>query len=144
MEEVQQISVFAENKPGKIEVITKILTREKINIRAITIASSNKYGVIKLLVDNPEKAYRVLKKEGLSVALNPTLALGMEDKPGGLQAIAQIVKKYQINIEDACGFVIESKKKAVLVIQVKDIKKVRSIFLSENVHLLNKKELYEL
>ena len=144
MEEVQQISVFAENKPGKIEVITKILTREKINIRAITIASSNKYGVIKLLVDNPEKAYRVLKKEGLSVALNPTLALGMEDKPGGLQAIAQIVKKYQINIEDACGFVIESKKKAVLVIQVKDIKKVRNIFLSEIVHLLIKKELYEL
>lgn len=68
----------------------------------------------------------------------------MEDKPGGLQAIAQIVKKYQINIEDTCGFVIESKKKAVLVIQVEDIKKVRSIFLSENVHLLNKKELYEL
>jgi len=53
-------------------------------------------------------------------------------------------KRYQINIEGACGFVIESKKKAVLVIQVKDIKKVRNIFLSENVHLLNKKELYEL
>ena len=144
MEEVQQISVFAENKPGKIEVITKILTKEKINIRAITIASSNKYGVIKLLVDNPEKAYRALKEEGLSVALNPTLALEMEDGPGGLHTITQIVKKYQINIEDACGFVIKSKKKAVLVIQVKDIEKVKNILLSEKIHFLNKKELYNL
>lgn len=144
MEEVQQISVFAENKPGKIEVITKILTKEKINIRAITIASSNKYGVIKLLVDNPEKAYRALKEKGLSVALNPTLALEMEDEPGGLHTIAQIVKKYQINIEDAYGFVIESKKKAVLVVQVKDIEKVQNLLLSEKIHLLSKKELYEL
>lgn len=144
MEPVQQISIFAENKPGKIEVITKALTKEKINIRAITIASSNKYGIIKLLVDSPEKAYQVLKKEGLSVALNPTLALEIEDRPGGLHTIAQVVKKHQINIEDAYGFVIESKKKAVLVMQVKDIKKAQDILLSEKLHFLNSKELYEL
>lgn len=144
MKLVQQISVFAENKPGKIEAITKILTREKINIRAITIASSNKYGIIKLLVDNPEKAYQILKEEGLSVVLNPALALEIKDRPGGLHTIAQIVKKYQINIEDAYGFVIESKKKAVLVIQVKDIKKVQNILLSEKIHFLNSKDIYEL
>ena len=144
MEKAQQISVFAENKPGKIERITEILTREKINIRAITIASSNKYGVIKILVNDPEKAFQILKERGLSVALNPILVVEMEDRPGGLHKIAQIIKKHKINVEDACGFVIEPGKRAVLVMEVKNIEEIEKTLLSENIHLLSKEDLYEL
>ena len=144
MEKAQQISVFAENKPGKIERITEILTREKINIRAITIASSNKYGVIKILVNDPEKAFQILKERGLSVALNPVLVVEMEDRPGGLHKVARIIKKHKINVEDACGFVIEPGKRAVLVMEVKNIEEIEKTLLSENIHLLSKEDLYEL
>jgi len=144
VERVQQISVFAENKPGKIERITEILTREKINIRAITIASSNRYGVIKLLVNDPEKALNRLKEGGLSAVLNPILAVEMQDSPGELHKIAQIVKKHKINVEDACGFVIESKKRAVLLMEVKKMGETEKVLLSENIGLLNKKELRHL
>ena len=144
MKKVYQLSVFAENKPGKIEKITKILTQEKINIRAITIASSNKYGVIKLLVNDPEKAYQSLKKEGLSVALNPALAIEIEDKPGGLHKLAQIMEKHKVNIEDACGFVIKSGEKAVLIIEVKDIKEVENVLSNESIHFLSEDDLYKI
>lgn len=144
MKKVYQLSVFAENKPGKIEKITKILTQEKINIRAITIASSNKYGVIKLLVNDPEKAYQSLKKEGLSVALNPALAIEIEDKPGGLHKLAQIMEKHKVNIEDACGFVIKSGEKAVLIIEVKDIKEVENVLSNESIHFLSEDDLYKM
>lgn len=144
MKEVRLLSVFAENQPGKIEKITKILTREKINIRAITIASSNKYGVIKLLVNNPLKAYQSLKEEGLSVALNPALAIEIEDKPGGLYKLAQIMEKYKINIEDACGFVIRSGEKAVLIIEVKDREEAESTLSRENIHFLSEDDLYKI
>jgi len=89
MEEVEQISVFSENEPGKIERVTRILAEKEINIRAITIASSNSYGIIKILVNDPPKAYEALKERGLSVALIPVLAVEIEDKPGGLYKIAQ-------------------------------------------------------
>ncbi|MEA3485387.1 MAG: ACT domain-containing protein [Candidatus Aerophobetes bacterium] len=144
MERVQQISVFAENKPGKIERITEVLTGEKTNIRAITIASNNGYGVIKLLVDNPEKAFQALKDKGLSAALNHVLAVEIEDRPGGLHKVAQVIKKHKINVEDAYGFVIESGKRAVLILEVKDIEGAENTLLSENIHLLNEKDLYEL
>jgi len=143
MERVQQISVFAENKPGKIEKITAILTEERINIRAITIASGNRYGVIKLLVNEPMRAFEALKEKGLSVALNPVLAVEMEDSPGGLHKVACLIKEHKINVEDACGFVIESGKRAVLLMETKQIEKAEKALLSEGIRLLSEKDLYE-
>jgi len=83
MGKIQQISVFAQNKPGKIKRITEILSRNNINIRAITIASGDDYGVIKLLVTHPRKAYQLLKDEGLSVALNEVLAVASGSRGSG-------------------------------------------------------------
>ncbi|MCD6257685.1 ACT domain-containing protein [Candidatus Aerophobetes bacterium] len=144
MSKVQQISVFAQNKPGKIKRVTDILSRNSINIRAITIASGDEYGVIKLLVDDPGKAYQALAEKGLSVALNEVLAIKMEDKPGGLHRIMEILAENNINVEDAYGFVIKSGKIAVLVVNVKDIKKAKEVLLFKRIHLLEEKDLYQL
>jgi len=144
MGKIQQISVFAQNKPGKIKRITEILSRNNINIRAITIASGDDYGVIKLLVTHPRKAYQLLKDEGLSVALNEVLAVQMKDKPGGLHQVVEVLAENNINVEDAYGFVIESGKSAVLVISIADIKKGRDALLSKGMCLLEEKDLYHL
>jgi len=144
MERIQQISIFAQNRPGKIRRITEILTRNNINIRAITVASGDDYGVIKLIVSDPRKAYQFLKQAGLSVALNEVLAIRMEDKPGGLHQVVEILAENNINVEDAYGFVIESGKRAVLVVNVANIKKAKEVLLSKGMYLLKEKDLYQL
>lgn len=144
MSKIQQLSVFAQNKPGKIKRITEILSKNNINIRAITIASGDDYGIIKLLVTHPRRAYRLLKDEGLSVALNEVLAIEMKDKPGGLHQVVEALAENNINIEDAYGFVIESGKSAVLVVSIADIKKGREALLSKGMHLLEEEDLYQL
>jgi len=141
MGEIKQISIFAKNQPGKLEKITRILMDTAINIRAITISSVGDYGVIKLLVDKPQDAFDILKKEGLTISLNEVLAIEMNDKPGGLYNIAKILMKNNINAENSYGFVIESEKKAVLIIEVKDIESAKQILKKENINFFKEEEI---
>jgi hypothetical protein len=122
-----QISIFAENKPGRLAKVTKILGREKINIRAITISSSDDFGVINILVDDPKRAERVLKDEGLTVRLKTVIAVVIEDKPGGLDKLIQFLAENEINVENAYGFVLESWKKAVFVVDVDQMERAQEL-----------------
>ncbi len=139
-----QISVFAENKPGRIEKITGLLAQAGINIRAITISSANGFGVIKVLTNQPQKAYAILRENNLPAYLQEVIAVVMEDQPGGLHRIARALTENQINIEDAYGFVIESGKKAVLVLQVESQPRAQSILERQGFTLLSDEELYQL
>ncbi len=138
---VKQISIFAQNKPGKIERITKVLAESKANILAISISSSNGFGVIKLVVDKSELAYRNLKENGLTVSLNEVIGIAMKDKPGGLYDVAKILNKNKINVDNAYVFVKQSRETAYLVIEVKEIEKSIEILKKEKLHLLQEKEL---
>lgn len=138
-----QISVFAENKPGRIEKITRILAQEKINIRAITISSANGFGVIKILVDKPQKAYEILKSQGIPTYLQEVIAAVMEDKPGSLHTIAQVLTENGMNIEDAYGFVVKRGEQAVLVIQVENQPRAQSVLERNGFQLLSDEEIYQ-
>ena len=116
-----QIAVFAENKPGRIERVSRILGEAGVNIRAITVATADAFGVIKLLVDDPAKAAAALAAGGVPAVRREIVAIVMEDRPGGLLAATQALSAAGINIEDAYGFVIEDKKRAVLVVEVEKI-----------------------
>lgn len=122
-----QLSVFAENKPGRLAAVTGILAKEKINIRATTIATSDTFGVINLIVDDPKRAQTVLSKAGMTVNLREVLAILIEDKPGGLDRLTQLLFKENININNAYGFVLESRDKAVFVVDVDQIEKAQKI-----------------
>lgn len=122
-----QLSVFAENKPGRLAAVTGILAKEKINIRATTIATSDTFGVINLIVDDPERARRALSKAGMTVSLREVLAVLIEDRPGGLDRLTQMLAKENININNAYGFVLEAQKKAVFVVDVDQMEKAQEI-----------------
>jgi len=122
-----QLSIFAENKPGRLAAVTGILAKEKINIRATTIATSDTFGVINLIVDDPKRAQAVLSKAGMTVNLREVLAILIEDKPGGLDRLTQMLFKENININNAYGFVLESREKAVFVVDVDQIEKAQKI-----------------
>lgn len=122
-----QISIFAENKPGRLAKVTGILGREKINIRAITISSSDAFGVINIIADDPKRAKKVLTKEGLTVSLKEVVAVIIEDKPGGLDKLVQLLAENEINVENAYGFVLESWEKAVFVVDVDQMEKTQEL-----------------
>jgi hypothetical protein len=139
-----QISVFVENKPGRIERVTEILMKAEVNIRAITVMGTFEYGVIKLLVDKPEVAYEALKSQGITAHKREILAIPMDDRPGGLYRIAKVFGQRKINIEDAYGFVIEDKKRAVLVVDVGKIQEAEKVLKEEGLTILTDDEIYSL
>ena len=139
-----QIAVFAENKPGRIERVSRILGEAGVNIRAITVATADAFGIIKLLVDDPEKAYAALAAGGVSVFKREIVAVVMDDRPGGLLAATQALSKAGINIEDAYGFVIEDKRRAVLVVEVEKIPEAIDVLREQGIRTLSDDEIYTL
>jgi hypothetical protein len=139
-----QISVFVENKPGRIERVTEILAKAKVNIRAFTLSGTYEYGVMKLLVDQPDKALEVLTAQGIPVSKREILAVVMDDRPGGLHRIAKAFGQRKMNIEDAYGFVIQDKKRAVLVVDVERINEAMSVLREEGISTLTDEEIYSL
>jgi hypothetical protein len=139
-----QISVFVENKPGRIERVTEILAKAKVNIRAFTLSGTYEYGVMKLLVDQPDKALEVLTAQGIPASKREILAVLMDDKPGGLHRIAKAFGRRKMNIEDAYGFVIQDKKRAVLVVDVEKIKEAERVLEEEGLATLTDEEIYSL
>ena len=122
-----QLSIFAENKPGRLAAVTRVLAKEKINIRATTIATSDTFGVINLIVDDPARAETALTKAGMTVTLSRVLAVVIPDQPGGLDKLTQLLFAERININNAYGFVLEGHRKAVFVVSVDQIEKAEKI-----------------
>jgi hypothetical protein len=118
-----QLSIFAENKPGKLAHVTSVLARENISIRATTISTSDTFGVISLIVDDPKRAEAALTKAGMTVHLRGVLAILIPDKPGGLDKLTRLLEDEGVNINNAYGFVLESAKKAVFVVDVDQMEK---------------------
>jgi len=122
-----QLSIFAENKPGKLAEVTGILAGEKINIRATAISTSDTFGVIHLIVDDPERALAAMTKAGVLVKIRRVLAVLLDDRPGGLDKLAQLLAREGININNAYGFVLENRVRAVFVVDVDDPEKAVKI-----------------
>ena len=141
MEQLKQISIFSENKPGRLKKITKLLAEEGVNILAINIASSNGFGVLKFIVDKCDLAYQKLKQKGFTVSLNEVLAIELVDKPGGLFEVATILSKKRINIENAYVLILESRKKAFLIVDTNDIEKAKKLLKHENLRFLPRRSL---
>ncbi|HRR40018.1 MAG TPA: ACT domain-containing protein [Syntrophales bacterium] len=133
----RQISVFAENKPGSLARVTGILAREKINIRATTIATSDTFGVINLIVDDPDRAFKALTREGVMATMKDVIAVVIDDKPGGLDKLTQCLFKENININNAYGFVLESWKTAVFVLDVDQKEKTVEVLKQKGFKMLD-------
>ncbi len=140
----KQINIFVENKPGRLKAVTEILFKNKINIRAMTIQDRGDFGLMKLLVDKPNRAYLALADEGFACALKDILAILIEDKPGGLYKLAEVFLEKEINVVDAYGFVINSKKSAVWCVEVKEAEKIKKVVEEAGFQVLEDEELYEL
>lgn len=116
-----QISVFLENKIGHLQRITSVLREADVNIRAMTLShSSQGWGILNLIVSNPESAYNTLINNKISASKREIAVIEMEDHPGGLDNLLQVIAEAGINFTNAYGRIIEPGKNAYLVIDVED------------------------
>jgi hypothetical protein len=139
-----QISIPAKNKPGVLAQITSILARKKINIRATSISSFGDSGLIHLIVNNPKQGYKILNKEGIPAELKEVIAVLIEDRPGGLDKLLQVLYAENINIENGYGFVIESRKNAVFVLEIIDSTRAKDLIEASGFTTLSPQELTEI
>ncbi|HON81026.1 MAG TPA: ACT domain-containing protein [Methanoregulaceae archaeon] len=116
---IRQISIFSENKPGRLAAIAKALQEEGINILAFSIAEADGFGVVRALVDKPQKAFEKLSGIGFNVAFTDVIAVQMKDIPGGLYEIARILGDGKINIEYSYAY--SGRDAAVLILRVDDV-----------------------
>ena len=142
MSAVNLLAVFVENKPGQTASITKLLADAGVNICWVTIANSGSFGVMKFLVDKRDPAVRALKEKGLMVSLLEVLAVEVPDKPGSLQAVADLLGRSNINLDNCSGFVANNR--AILVVEVHELTQARAILEKQGLHLLTQEEMLRL
>jgi hypothetical protein len=118
---IKQISVFLENKKGRLAEITKLIAQAGIDIRALSIADTAEFGILRLIVDKPEKAVEVISDGGFTVKSTDVLAVEIPDKPGSLAKVMEIFEKTGVNIEYLYASLEKDTSTAVVIFKVEDI-----------------------
>ncbi|MDD4144086.1 MAG: hypothetical protein PHN68_05570 [Prolixibacteraceae bacterium] len=138
-----EVSVFLENKIAHLEGITNVLKSENINIRSLTLSNiMHGWGVLNLLVDQPEKAYKVLTEKGNSVFLREVIVLGMKDEAGSLDELLIKLSRTGIHIENAYTRLVSETNTALLVLDVPDVIEAGNRLLKNGIHILDDDSVY--
>jgi len=144
MEAIKQISIFMENKYGRMARVAKALGDAGVNIRALTIAEAGDFGVVRMVVDDTEKGYKVLREEGFTVSETEVLAVAITDSPGGLFEIANTLGENEINVDYAYAFVTAKTERAMLILRVDDVKRATEVLSEVGIRLATKAEIQKI
>ncbi|HOD13034.1 MAG TPA: ACT domain-containing protein [Candidatus Omnitrophota bacterium] len=138
---ITQISVFLENKKGRLLDATVALGKASINIKALTIAENEDFGVLRLIVNDPEGALQALKANGFVASLTEIVAVEVEDSPGGLAKVLSVLNDHDLNVEYMYAFVEKTENKAILVFRFDDIDKAITALTNANIRVVGKKDI---
>lgn len=135
---LKQISVFLANQPGILAKLTKTLMDHKINIRALTVAETADYGILRMLVNKTEEAVKILKEENYLVSITEVIAVEIPDEPGALYKLADLLGKNQVNIEYVYSTLF--KNEAIIVLRIDDLEKAVSTLRGTSFKLIESQE----
>jgi hypothetical protein len=138
---IKQLSVFLENESGRLTELTRILHENNINISALSIAESEEYGIMRMIVDNPEKAIEALKKEDFSVHTTDVICIVTPDVPGALNVALTYLSEAGINVSYMYGY--SNAGKAPIIMKVSDPEKAVRILKEKNVSLIPAGDFYK-
>jgi hypothetical protein len=141
---VKQISVFLENKSGRLEEVTKILAEHNVDIRALSLADTRDYGILRLIVNDHALAYRLLKDSGFTVQETDVVAAEVPDKPGGLAGILRTLNSMKIGVEYMYAFVERKGDKAIMIFRFDNVDQAIEALKGSEVRLLKGDEVYKL
>lgn len=141
---VQQISIFLENKKGRLARVTEVLGENGINIRALSIADTTDFGILRLIVNAPEQAVGALRNAGFVVSTTDVLAVEVDDQPGSLSKAMRVLDENSINIEYLYAFVQKDPQKALVVFRVEQVDEAINVLQAKGVILLSSQQVYEM
>jgi len=133
---VKQLSVFIENKAGRVSEVTDVLGRAGVNIRGFSVSDTTDYGIVRLVVDDPEAGQRVLHEAGFTVKVGNVICVELPDQPGGLAAVLKIVSDAGVNIEYVYSLIA-----TFIVINVADVDKALQLLRDRPVRLVSQEEI---
>ena len=138
---IEQISIFLENKSGRLAEVTSVLSEAGINIRALYLADTADFGILRLIVNDIERALQVLKDNGFTVTKSGVVAIEVPDRPGGLSKILNTIKDEGINVEYMYAFVEKSGENAIVIFRFDELNKAIDILQKAGVNILEGEEL---
>ncbi len=138
---ITQISVFLENRKGRLYDVCSLLGQNSINIRALTIAETESFGVLRIVVDKSDLAIKLLRDNHFVANFTEVVAIEVPDKPGGLASILKVFADNDVNIEYMYGFVEKFSDKALLVMRFEDTDFAQQILAKHNIHVVAEKDI---
>ena len=141
---VEQISVFLENKSGRLAEVTELLADNGINLRALSLADTADFGILRLIVNDIDKAKSVLKSGGFTVGRTEVLAVEVPDRPGGMAGILAVLGENSINVEYMYAFVQKEGEHAVIIFRFDDLDAAISALQAKGVRILSSQEVLAL
>ena len=139
---IKQISIFVENKAGRLAEITETIAKAGIDIRALSIADTTDFGILRLIVDKPEAAALTLKEAGLTVSITNVIAVGIDDTPGAFSVPMRILADAGIDVEYMYAFISRDTQKAYVILRVADNDVAAKALLDKGVALLDENGFY--
>ena len=140
---LNQLSVFLENKPGRLSEPCKVLAEAGINILTLSLADTQQFGIMRLVVKEWEKAKEALEKAGCVVNVTEVVALEVQDQPGGLESVLKIIEQGDINIEYIYAFTFRRKDKAIIIFRFEEPDTAIEVLQSKGVNVIGDVELFE-
>lgn len=141
---VQQISIFLENKSGRLAEVTRLLGEGGINIRALTLADTTDFGILRLIVSDNAKALEILKKAGFTVGKTEVVAVEVPDRPGGLAEILDCLGAEGVNVEYMYAFVEKSGGNAVVIFRFDDTGQALELLQKRGITIMDEQKVYAL
>ncbi|HIS78598.1 ACT domain-containing protein [Anaeromassilibacillus sp. An200] len=140
--QIQQLSIFVENKSGRLAEITEILGTAGVDIRAISVADTSDFGILRLIVDKPKEAVEALRAANLTVSLTSVIAVGIDDKPGEFAKAMRVLADGEIGVEYMYAFISRDKGKAYVILRVLESDKAVECLKASGISLLDAEEIY--
>lgn len=141
---VEQISIFLENKPGALTDVARILGEGGVNIRALSLADTKDFGILRLIVNDNEKAKAILGAKGFTVRKTEVVAVEVPDRPGGLADILMVLSEAKVNVEYLYAFVQQTGENAIIIFRFDETDRAISVLSEKKVRILEGKKVYTL
>ncbi len=141
---IKQISIFVENKKGRLAEITETLAKAEANIRALSIADTTDFGILRIIVDKPDEAAAALKEAGITVSVTNVIAVGINDVPGAFSVPMRILADAEIDVEYMYAFITRKSEKAYVILRVADNDAAAKVLLDKGVELLDEEGFHSL
>ena len=141
---VKQISIFVENKMGRLLAISEVLAKNDIDISALSLADTEDYGVLRLIVSDPNKAKAVLNESGVICKINDVLAVAIDDRPGGFNDALKILSKNGVDVKYMYASLSHEKGKAIMILRVDDVEKANKLIVDNVKDFVNPSKIYRL